>query len=309
MTNLPINTAKPTGLQNNMPVLLIALLLADSLHFVFGRLLLPYLPPFASSFYYMTIATVQIFVFAAVRRQIKWRVFRENARFFLIIGFLIATATSVSYVAVIYIDPGTASLIARMNTIFALGFGLFWLKERLARGEKIGAVVAVIGVFIISFQSGGSSGNLLLGTVLVLISNFCYALHTAIVKRYGDEMDFLNFFLFRMLTSIFFLFIFAVGRGEMVWPQGQVWWILLLVATVNISISRTLYYLLLRRFQLTVHTILLTLSPVVTILWSLALFGTRPSLQGLLGGTAVILGVILVTMSKRNGKVKRLAAD
>ncbi len=301
MTQPMNNPAKPIGLLNNMPAVLVVLLLVDSLHFVFGRLLLPYLPPVTSSFYYMTIATVQIAIYAAVRRQIKWQVFREHARFFLVIGFLIATATSISYVAIIYIDPGTASLIARMNTIFALGFGLVWLKERLARGEKIGALVAVIGVFIISFQSGGSNGNLWLGTVLVLISNFAYALHAAIVKRNGQEIDFLNFFLFRMLSSVLFLFIFAVGRGELIWPQGQVWWILLLVATVNISISRTLYYLVLRRFQLTVHTILLTLSPVVTILWSLALFGERPSLQGLLGGTAVILGVILVTMSKRKG--------
>ncbi len=285
---------------NKLPAIVGILLLVDSLHFVFARLLLPYLPPVTSSFYYMTVATVEIAVFAAARRQIDWQIFRENAKFFLFIGFLIAAATALSFTAVAYIDPGTASLIARMNTVFALGFGILWLQERLARGEQIGAFVAVIGVFIISFQFGDTSGFLWLGTILVLSSNFAYALHAATVKRQGERIDFTNFFLFRMATSILFLFIFAVWRGEMMWPTGrEVWWILLLTGTINVTISRSLYYLVLRRFKLSILTILLTLSPVVTILWSLALFGERPSLQGLLGGTAVILGVILVTMSKR----------
>jgi drug/metabolite transporter (DMT)-like permease len=298
------NSPAPSGaLSKNVLVILIVLLLVDSLHFVFARLLLPYLPPTTSSFYYMAVATAQIAIYAAVRRQIKWQIFREHLWFFLSIGFLIASATAMSFAAVVYIDPGTASLVARMSTIFSLGFGIFWLKERLSQGQIVGALVAIIGVFIISFQPGGPSSRLWLGTVLVLFSNFTYAFHAAIVKRNGEDIEFLNFFLFRMLSSILFLLIFSVGRGEMVWPRGwPVWWILLLAGTINVTVSRSLYYLILRRFKLSIFTILLTLSPAVTILWSWVLFGDLPSSQGVLGGTAVILGVILVTMSKRNGK-------
>ncbi len=288
-------------LTKKLSAIVVVLILVDSLHFVFARLLLPYLPPTSSSFYYMTIAMIQIAIYAAVRREIDWRVFRDNAKFFLIIGFLIAAATAMSFAAVVYIDPGTASLIARMNTIFALGFGIFWLKERLVRGEKIGAVIAVTGAFIISFQLGDRSSQLWLGTLLVLLSTFSYSLHAAIVKRKGGDIDFTNFFLFRMVTSCLFLLIFALGRGELVWPSGrEVWMILIVTATVNVVISRSLYYIVLRRVKLSIMTILLTLTPVVTILWSVALFGERPSLQGLLGGAAVISGVIIVTMSKRN---------
>ena len=302
MTNPTARSAKSTSPLNNVPVIMVLLLLVDSLHFVFARLLLPHLPPTTASFYYMTVATIEIAVFAAVRRQIDWQIFRDHVRFFIIIGFLIAVATATSFAAVTYIDPGTASLVARMGTIFSLGFGIFWLKERLAPTEKIGAVVSVVGVFIISFQWGETGGLLWLGTLLVLSANFTYTLHAAIVKRHGGEIDFTNFLLFRMLTSILFLLIFTVWRGELVWPgEAKVWWILLLAGTVNVTISRSLYYTLMRRFKLSILTAFLTLSPAVTILWSLALFGERPSLQGLVGGTAVIIGVILVTMSKRNG--------
>jgi drug/metabolite transporter (DMT)-like permease len=283
------------------PAMVAVLLVVDSLHFVYGRMLAPYLPPTTSSFYYMTLALIQIALFAALRRQIDWSVFRDNFGFFVTIGFLIAVATSTSFAAVVYIDPGTASLLARMGTIFSLAFGLFWLKERLTRGEQIGAALAVIGVVMISFQPGAGSSSLWLGTLLVLTSTFTYALHAAIVKRQGGGINFLNFLLFRMVTSCFFLFVFTVGRGELVWPSGrEVWLILLTAATLNVVVSRSLYYVVLRRIDLTILTILLTLSPVITIFWSMLLFDERPSLQGLIGGAAVILGVIIVTLSKRS---------
>lgn len=286
-----------------LPALVAFLLVVDSLHFVFARLLLPYLPPVSSSFYYMTIAMLQIAIFAALRRQIDWHIFRDNAKFFLTIGFLIAAATAMSFTAVIYIDPGTASLIARMGTVFALGFGILWLKERLVRGQKIGSIIAVIGVFIISFQPGGESSLLWLGTLLVLASTFSYQLHAAIVKRQGGDIDFTNFFLFRMVATCLFLFFFALGSGDLAWPSGwDVWLILLVTATVNVTISRSLYYLVLRRFKLSIFTIILTLSPVITIFWSIILFGERPTPQSLVGGAAVILGVILVTASQRNNR-------
>jgi drug/metabolite transporter (DMT)-like permease len=239
-----------------------------------------------------------------VRRQIDWHVLRNNVWFFLSIGLLIAIATTTSFAAVAYIDPGTASLLARMGTIFTLAFGILWLKERLTRGEWIGAVLAVIGVFIISFQPGDQSNSLWLGTLLVLTSTFTYALHAAIVKRYGGEMEFWSFFLFRMASTCFFLLLITAGRGELVWPSGrEVWLILIVTATVNVTISRGLYYMVMRRVDLSILTILLTLSPVVTILWSMLLFDERPSLQGLIGGAAVIAGVIMVTLSKQQSTV------
>jgi drug/metabolite transporter (DMT)-like permease len=66
---------------------------------------------------------------------------------------------------------------------------------------------------------------------------------------------------------------------------------------VDVVISRVLYYLALRRLKMSILTIILTLSPVLTVLWSVILFSERPSLQAFIGGVAVLLGVIIVTYS------------
>ncbi|MGD8854990.1 MAG: DMT family transporter [Chloroflexota bacterium] len=283
----------------NVPAVIAILLMVDSLHFVFARLLMPYLPGGTSALYVLAVATVEIAIFLAARRAIRFEVFRQNLPFFLTIGLLVALSTTFNYVAVAYIDPGTASLLAQMSTIFAMAFSLIWLRERLNRLEVTGALVAIIGVFVINFQPGD---YLRLGSLLVLGSSFMYALHAAIVKRHGGELEFRNFFFWRVASTTGFLLIFTVARGQLVWPEPQAWIILIVAGTVDVVISRVLYYLALRRLRMSVHTVILTLSPAITILWSLALFGELPTLQGLVGGAAVISGVAVITAGRARAR-------
>ena len=62
-------------------------------------------------------------------------------------------------------------------------------------------------------------------------------------------------------------------------------------------------YLALRRLKLSLHAIVLTLSPVVAIGWSLFLFGTSPTLQQAMGGIAVLAGVLIVTLRQNRAVV------
>ncbi len=295
MNNLVATTSR--RLQNNVPLIVAFLLLVDSLHYVFARLLLPYLPPSVSGLFLLGIATVETAVFLGLQGRIDRRTFFRHAWFFLLVGLLVAGATVISFTAVAYIDPGTASMLAQTAVIFALGFSVFWLRERLHKSELVGAGVALLGVFVISFQPGDVWR---IGSLLVLAAAFLYSLHVAVVKRYGGEIDFANFFLFRVATTSAFLLLFALGRNEFVWPAVQVWPILLLAATVDVVISRVLYYLVLRRVRMSFHAIILTMSPVVAILWSLLLFRETPTIQGFMGGAAVIAGVIIVTLSRQH---------
>jgi drug/metabolite transporter (DMT)-like permease len=278
-------------------LLIFPLLIVDSLHFVFARLLLPHVSPGVSAMYVLAIGTLEVGLYALIRGRLHLKVLRRHLWFFLAIGILVATSTNINYEAVAFIDPGTASLLAETYILFGVGFGLFWLRDKLTRVQTGGALVAVAGIFIITFQPGNYSR---LGSLLVLSSAFMYALHAAIAKRYGENIEFLDFFFFRLLSTTGFLLLFALGRQALVWPSATTWLLLALVATVDVVISRTLYYVALRRLKMSIHSIVLTLSPVAAICWSLLLFDTFPTPQQLLGGAAVILGVLLVTVG-RNG--------
>lgn len=286
--------ATPSLLQNRW-LLILALMIVDSLHFVFARLLLPHVSPGVSAMYVLAIGTAEVGLLSLAQRRLHLNRLRKNLGFFLILGFLVATSTNINYEAVAFIDPGTASLLSETSILFGLAFGLFWLREKLGLAQIAGALLAVLGVLVISFQPGE---YLHLGFLLVLSSAFLYAAHAAIAKRYGEEMDFLDFFFFRLLCTTGVLLLFALGRGALVWPRTTAWGLLVLAGTVDVVVSRTLYYMALRRLKMSVHSIVLTLSPVAAVVWSLLLFGTLPSLQQFAGGTAVLVGVLVVTLRR-----------
>ncbi len=283
---------------NNAPLVVIGLLVVDSLHFVFARLLLPYLPPTTAAMYVLGVSTVQVAVFLALWDKIDFGVFRRFAWFFLSIGFLVAASTVLSYGSVAFIDPGTASMLGKMSTLFSLGFGLIWLRDRFTLWQWLGALLAIAGTFTIAFQPGEL---VWVGVVMVIVSTFMYALHAALVKRHGHSMGLTDFFLFRLTCTTAFLLLFTIGRGDLVIPGWQAWLILLVAGTVDVTISRTLYYLTLRRLTLSIHAIILTLSPAVSIGWTILLFDVKPTPQQLVGGIAVIAGVLLVSLNQERG--------
>jgi O-acetylserine/cysteine efflux transporter len=277
-------------------VLVIALLAIDGLHYVFARALHAFLPPVTAAMFVLLIATVEVAAFAIYRRKFHLSTFRAHAPFFLGIGALVAFSTGINYTAAGYIDPATAALLSQMSVLFGLGFGLLWLKERLTRPQLAGAALCIAGVVVITFQPGDFFR---IGALLTLCGSFAYALHAALVKRNGGRIDFIEFFLWRLATVAGFLFIGAAAQGALVWPTPQAWALLLLAGTVDVVVSRSLYYAAMRRMKISVLTLVLTLSPAVVALWSFILFSVRPSLQQVIGGAAVMAGVLIVT-SQRN---------
>jgi drug/metabolite transporter (DMT)-like permease len=279
--------------------LVLALLAVDGLHFVFARALHDVLPPLTSVLFVIGIAALEVAAYAVITRRFHLRTFVSRAPFFLAIGALIALSTSINYITVGYIDPGTASLLSQMSVLWGLAFGLIWLREHLTRRQLFGAAVCVIGVAIITFQPGD---YFRLGSLMVVGSTFAYALHAALVKRHGGEMDFVEFFLWRLMSTAGFMLLLAGGQGALMWPAAEIWPLLLLTGTVDVVVSRSLYYQAMRQLKLSLLTLVLTLTPVVTILWSAILFGVHPTPQQVVGGVAVLAGVLIVTSRWKRGE-------
>ncbi len=282
----------PASVPQNPTAILIVLLMVDSLHFVFARSLLPHISPGVSAFYVLIFATIMVGIYGLIRGELSWRPAVEHAGFFGVIGLLIAASTNLNYEAVAFIDPGTAALLGKAGVVFGLGLSFVWLHEKLSRTQILGSAVALVGVVIITYQPGD---YLRVGSLLVLAATLMYAIHAAIVKRYGVRMAFVNFFFYRLLYTSLFLLLFSGVRGALALPSPAALALLLLTATVDVILSRALYYVALQRMQMSVHTIVLTASPVVAVVWSLLFFDVHPTPQQIIGGLGVLVGVLIVT--------------
>ncbi len=280
---------------NSVPLLVAALLVIDSLHFIFARLLIQFVPPVVGALYVLSIGTAEVAVFGLVRRRIRLGALVRQPWLFLSLGLCVAASTSLNYAAVAFIDPGTATLLGQMSLVFGLGIGLVWLRERLTWPQVGGALLALVGVGIITFQPGDYLSQ---GALMVLASALLYAIHAAIAKRYGAQIDFIDFFFFRLLCTTAFLLLFVLSSQSLVWPVPAALAVFALAGTVDVVVSRTLYYLLLRRLPVSQLSIVLMVSPVVAVGWSLLLFAAWPTPRQLLGGAAVLLGVAATTLAR-----------
>jgi drug/metabolite transporter (DMT)-like permease len=273
--------------------LIVGLLLVDSLYYIFARLLLPLLPPAAGAMYMMVVGAIQVALLMGGR--VDWRVLWRHRWLFLTVGLLVGVNTNMGFVAVRYVDPGTASLLSRTSILFGVALGVAWLGERLRWLEVVGAVIAVAGVAVISFQPGD---YLRWGSLLVVASTALYALHSAVVKRFAGEIPFGEFMFFRVAAVAAVLVVLAVAQGAVVWPTAEAWGWVAVAAAVNVVLSRGVYYLALRRLDMSFLAIVLTLTPVVTWLWSVLAFGGQPTATEIGGGLATLVGVLLVTASR-----------
>jgi O-acetylserine/cysteine efflux transporter len=287
---------KTTGISARTAGLIVIMMVFDSLFFVWARLMRPVIAPRTSVLYVMLISMVEVGIVAFLQKQLHLKTFFKLWWFFLGIGLLVAASTFLNYSAVAYIDPGTASMLVQFSIVFGLIWGLLWLQERFSRLQLVGAAIAICGVLVITFQKGD---YLRLGSLMVLSTAFMYSFHTALVKRFADGLPFFEFFTYRLFSTALFIFLFNVGTGSLEWPSVKAWPLVFLTATIDVAIGRTFYYLVLRRFQISYFSILLTLSPLLTITWSYLLFDVIPTWIQLLGGMGVIAGVLIVTRNRQ----------
>lgn len=293
MTDHLLPTKSPLA-DRRVPIIA-ALLILDSLHFVLARLLVSFMPATVAGLYVMAVATLAVGLVGLSLDRSHLKTVRTSLWFFLLIGFLVGASTALGFEAVAFIDPGTASFLAKASIVFGLGLSFVWLRERLTGIQVGGAAVTIVGLAFLTFQPGD---YFRLGALMVLGASFMYAVHTAVVKRYGSAIEFVEFLFFRLLFTTLFLLLFSTARQQLLWPGAKAWPWLILVGTVDVAASRALYYIALRRIPLSVHTIVLALSPVAAVVWSMLLFGTAVTAQQVLGGAAVIAGVLIVTLSQ-----------
>lgn len=291
-------TLEPSSsLRLDQAALLTLLILFESLHFVFAKLLENQnLPATFAAAMVLSASALELGIFGLWTRRITWAGLRRNFWFFVAVGFFVAASTLLSYESVRYINPGIASVLGRITTLFNLIFGIILLHERLTAGQMLGGLVAIIGAVVIVFQPGD---YLRVGSLIVVGSSFLYALHALTVKRWGGEMEFVEFFFYRVLFTSIFLVSFTAARQQFVLPTALQWLQMLMVGTVDVTLSRAIYYTTMRKMPLSVHSIVLTLSPVGSILMTMLLFQIFPTMQQLIGGALVLAGVLLVTLRRR----------
>ena len=168
------------------------------------------------------------------------------------------------------------------------------LHERMPRTARPGAIVALVGAVLIGMNSiAGLSGDIS-GDLLALAGAACMAGHWLCSRYARRTVPALPYTLLVYgQTALFLGLLLPVCGGFRV--TGTALWYILGLAAGSTLLGHLMFTIALGRVTATVVSFALLGEPVGAMLWSLLMFGEKPTALLLVGGSVVLVGLVLYT--------------
>jgi drug/metabolite transporter (DMT)-like permease len=195
-----------------------------------------------------------------------------------------------------FLSATTDALLLNLVPLLVLAAGSIWLKELPTRLQLGGVVIGVLGGFLF-FSSGLAAGEPL-GLVIVAVGLLGNAAYGLLGRREG-RVDTLSLTAIPLALGSLLLFPFALlieGTPPFV---SQAWALVLLLAAVNTALAYVLYNHALKVLAAFEVSVMLSITPLITALWSWFLLGEGLQRIQMIGMVVMIVGVALVQGRRR----------
>ncbi|WP_297091705.1 DMT family transporter [uncultured Draconibacterium sp.] len=227
------------------------------------------------------------------------RLSKKQARILLLLGFLEILTTSTFFISINIIpDPAITSFIGNLFPVMVTLGGIIILKEKFGWVEIVGASLALIGTFVISYTGGTSLKTLFIaGTGVVLINALFATTATLIVKVHvkniSPELFNLNRYTWLFLFSLIMFFVYQ--------PEANI----PAKAFANISVGAFLEFIAILTVYYSYHfieasrsAIVQTLKGIFVLIGAFVVFNTFPVLHQFIGGMITVVGVLVMALAQ-----------
>lgn len=205
------------------------------------------------------------------------------------------------------LDAGVIAFLLRLAAVWGIvgAFLLFPDERQLARRPIfwIGAALALGGFVAMSWvQISKVAGASLLGVGVMFICSICYGLYGVTVRYVMRDLNPLVVFgVVGTYTSVGLILLGPLGQPSSLlhlppWPAI----ILVLSAIVGIALAHGMYYTAVQRIGVAVATLMLCVTPFVTIVGSSIFLGERFTTVQWIGGCVLVLGATLSVQAQQH---------
>lgn len=209
------------------------------------------------------------------------------------LGVAYAVLTAAFFWGLLYVPAGLATITLYTYPIYVFLISTTLLDERLSALKVTALVLAVTGVGLIV---GLDTGNVdLTGVALVSIAAMAYAVYTTGSRVAVGTIGADHLATAAMATTgACFLAYGLVSETLFVPTTGEQWGVIVGLAIVGTVVPILLFVNGLRFVAADRASIVSTVEPVVTVVLGVVILGERLSAGILLGGTLVLVGVVLM---------------
>ncbi len=270
--------------------------------YIFSKAALNEVHLFQFAFYWFALA-------AAL--NVGWLFYRRHNRFLrvltgaqkrvlLLLGVLEIITTSFFFLAIQIIpDPAVTGFMGNLYPVILTGMGVFFLKEKFSLMETVGAGLALVGAFVVSYQGGARLSELFIpGAGVVLLNAIFAAIASVVVKLNVRNMtpEIINtnrsvwLLGFSVLLVLFF-------RPSLAIPLSALSNIAI-GAFLGPFVALLLIYYSFHYIEVSKSSIVQSTKVVFVLIGSVLYFGSFPALHQLLGGLLTLIGVLLISAAK-----------
>ena len=211
---------------------------------------------------------------------------------------------SVTYTGLNLIDASAAVLLVQTEVPFGIIFAYFMLKEKPTMRALVGIGVAFIGVYIL-IGSPNLSGKFT-GILLTILGSSIWALGQVMVKPLSKEINPVTLVAWLALFSgpaliILSMMIDGNTIEHITSASFEHWIIVFYLGFLMQPISYGCFYYVLKNNPLYKVLPIVTMGiPPTGLLAAIFLLGEEPTQELFLGGSIILIGVIMIVFTKKN---------
>lgn len=206
------------------------------------------------------------------------------------LGLILFAGASLQQIGLQYTTAGKAAFVTGLYMVIVPFLGLF-LKQRLRANGWLGAILAVIGLYLLCVTKGLTIGK---GDWLELIGAFCWAAHILVIDKLSRTTDALKLSLSQIATcSILSLAVAAVTEQVELAGIAQAIVPLLYGGICSVGIAYTLQIVGQKNAHPTQAAIILSMETVFAAIGGWLILGEQLGPQGVLGCAFMLAGMLL----------------
>lgn len=193
-----------------------------------------------------------------------------------------------------YTSVASSTVLVTLQPLFAFVGTYFFFKEKLSIKTILSGAIAIGGSFLISWGDFKVSGSALYGDMLALIS--C-ALITAYLLFGQDVRKRISLITYTMVVysvSTICLFFYILIKGESFGPYPSSTWIwFLLLAIIPNLLGHTLFNWAVKYVSTNAISVAILFEPIGAAVLAYFIFAEKLIASQLVGGTIILLGLML----------------
>lgn len=193
-----------------------------------------------------------------------------------------------------YTSVASSTVLVTMQPLFAFVGTYLFFQERISMQAILSGVIAIAGSVLISWGDFKVSGSALFGDVLALIACAFVTAYFLFGQDVRKRLSLITYTMVVYSISTVCLFIYILLKGESFGPYPFMTWVwFLLLAIVPNLLGHTLFNWSIKWVSTNVISVAVLFEPIGAAILASIIFGEELIATQIIGGIAVILGIML----------------